>query len=410
MLSANIVVAVVAALLSPLLTRLYLPEEFAAFAVFMTIAGILATIATGRLEYAVLLPKKQSKADVLISIALKIALIVSLISMPVLYVLRNILSDFFEIDNLEKWIWMVSPTVFLMAVFQVFTAYFNRNKHYTTLASGQIISGLSNPLSKIGLALSKVVDFGLMAGFLLSNALGSLFFSYYYFSQKNSVSDSESYDFKSLIKEYKQFPLYNLPHALSNFVSGNLPFLMLIPAFGDYTIGLYSVAIAIVFKPISLLGNAVYQVFSQKTVENHHSNIPLLKDTLQLLQKMILIGILPLIALILWSPEIFSIIWGPDYYKAGEYLRLILPWLSMVYLTSPLSFIPNLFRQQATAFAIDLLYLALRLLALWIGIKHNSFELAIALYSAIGFVVLGAYLLWCLQILKRAETGKLKIE
>jgi O-antigen/teichoic acid export membrane protein len=410
LLSANILVALVAALLSPWLTRLYTPEEFTAFAVFMTIAGILSTIATGRFEYAILLPKEENKAIQLVNLSFILALIVSFVSFFVLFLSKNYLSSFFEIETLPSWILWVPICVFLMAIFQILTAHANRKKRYTELASGQSILGLSNPLAKIGFALTKVVNHGLIIGFVVSNVLGAMFLSVFYLKNKPKISDKETLSNKNLAIQYKDFPLYNMPHALSNFVSGNLPFLMLIPAFGEYTLGLYSVAVSIVFKPISLLGNAVYQVFSQKTVENHHQKQPLLAETKNLLNKMILIGIVPFVIMLLFSPQIFAFIWGANYFEAGKYLRLILPWLFMVYLTSPISFIPNLFKQQGTAFAIDLLYLALRLLAIWIGVTLNSFEWAIGLFSGVGFVVLATYLLWCLNILKRAESGKLKIE
>lgn len=410
LLSANVIVAIVAALLSPWLTRLYSPEEFAAFAVFMTITGILSTIATGRFEYAILLPKSDFKAIKLVNLSFWLAISVSLTSVVVLFFSKNYLSAFFEIESLIKWVLWVPISVFLMALFQIFTAFFNRKKDYTQLAIGQTILGLSNPIVKIGIALSKLINFGLIVGSVVSSTLGSMFLGFLYLKNKPKNLPENSFSNSQLVNEYKEFPLYNMPHALSNFVSGNLPFLMLIPAFGEFTLGLYSVAVTIVFKPISLLGNAVYQVFSQKTVENHHQNAPLLVDTKSLITKMALLGILPFLILLFFSPQIFSFIWGSDYYEAGNYLRLILPWLFMVYLTSPISFIPNLFKQQSTAFAVDLLYLVLRLLAIWIGIKINSFEWAIGLFSGVGFVVLSTYLLWCLNILKRVETGKLKIE
>ena len=45
--------------ISPILTRIYTPEEFGVFALYMAIASILTVLVTGRYEMAILLPKKD---------------------------------------------------------------------------------------------------------------------------------------------------------------------------------------------------------------------------------------------------------------------------------------------------------------------------------------------------------------
>ena len=48
--------------ISPILTRIYTPDDFGIFALYMSIASIIAVIATGRYELAMMLPKKDSDA------------------------------------------------------------------------------------------------------------------------------------------------------------------------------------------------------------------------------------------------------------------------------------------------------------------------------------------------------------
>jgi lipopolysaccharide exporter len=409
LLSVNIGVAIVAALLSPILTRIYTPEEFGAAAVFMTITGILITIATGRYEFAILLPKNDEKALQLLKLSFLTTSITTLFSAVIFYFFKDYLSEYFNIADLSQWIWICSPTVFLMAGFQIFSAYFNRTKHYTTLATSQGINGLSNPLVKIALGFQNFIKFGLVSGYALAVLTGFIF-SLLRFLKLKKPEDNNPSSIREVAGEYKQFPLFNMPHALSNFVSGNLPFIMLVPAFGDFTLGLYSVAITVVFKPVSLLGNTIYQVFSQKTVEDHHLSKAVYSETKKLLLKMIALGIVPFAAAMLFAPKFFGWYFGTDYMLAGEYLQYILPWLFMVYITSPISFIPNLFKQQAKAFAIDLIYLILRFAVLALGIYFDNFELALLLYSGVGVVVLLFYQSWCLHLLKKSEQGLLKIE
>ncbi len=48
--------------ISPILTRIYTPEDFGVFALYMSVASLLSTLATGRYELAIMLPKKDEDA------------------------------------------------------------------------------------------------------------------------------------------------------------------------------------------------------------------------------------------------------------------------------------------------------------------------------------------------------------
>ena len=48
--------------ISPILTRLYTPEDFGVVGLFGAISGIFGAIATGKYELAIMLPKKDEDA------------------------------------------------------------------------------------------------------------------------------------------------------------------------------------------------------------------------------------------------------------------------------------------------------------------------------------------------------------
>ncbi|WP_310441139.1 hypothetical protein [Sulfurimonas sp.] len=50
--------------ISPILTRIYTPEDFLVFALYMAIASILSVIATGRYEMAIMLPKYDKNGNI----------------------------------------------------------------------------------------------------------------------------------------------------------------------------------------------------------------------------------------------------------------------------------------------------------------------------------------------------------
>ena len=61
----------------PILTRMYSPEEFGIFAIYMAVAGILGVVATGRYELSIVLPDNDKEASGIFGVSLMITLIVS---------------------------------------------------------------------------------------------------------------------------------------------------------------------------------------------------------------------------------------------------------------------------------------------------------------------------------------------
>ena len=62
LLSVNLLIQIIAFLLSIIIARLYSQDDFGLLAKFMSIAGIFILFATARLEFALILPKKQEEA------------------------------------------------------------------------------------------------------------------------------------------------------------------------------------------------------------------------------------------------------------------------------------------------------------------------------------------------------------
>ena len=48
--------------ISPILTRIYTAEDFGVFALYMSVASLLAVVATSSYEHAIILPKKDEDA------------------------------------------------------------------------------------------------------------------------------------------------------------------------------------------------------------------------------------------------------------------------------------------------------------------------------------------------------------
>ena len=101
-----------------------------------------------------------------------------------------------------------------------------------------------------------------------------------------------------------------------------------------------------------------------------------------------------------FAPEVFSFIFGADWQEAGRYAQILLPWIFMVSLVMPLSFIPDLYRKQRVAMIIDGIKLVARLGGLIVGVILNNVYIGLALYSGLSTLVIGYSLIWYLRLVR----------
>ena len=66
--------------ISPILTRIYTPEDFGLYAVYIAIITILGTIVSGRYELAIMLPKKDEDAINIFALGLVITICLTVIT------------------------------------------------------------------------------------------------------------------------------------------------------------------------------------------------------------------------------------------------------------------------------------------------------------------------------------------
>ena len=75
--------------ISPILTRIYNPEDFGIYAIFLAIITILGSIISGRYELAIMLPKSDEDAINIFALGLIITFILTLLSIMILFIFQS---------------------------------------------------------------------------------------------------------------------------------------------------------------------------------------------------------------------------------------------------------------------------------------------------------------------------------
>jgi len=162
----------------------------------------------------------------------------------------------------------------------------------------------------------------------------------------------------------------------------------------------------ILYRPVSLVASAFYQVMFQRFVEQGHRSVAILPEVLLFIKRSIQLLLIPFILMGIFAPEIFGFIFGEKWIEAGRYVQIILPWIFMVSLVMPLSFIPDLYKKQRVAMIIDGIKLVARVAGLGGGVIMENVYIGLGLYSGVSTLLIAYSLYWYVRLVKKNPPGK----
>ncbi len=381
--------------ISPILTRIYTPEDFGVLAFFISIVSIMAVISTGKYEMSLILPKKDTFAYQLLILSGIIVLVSS-----VIYLFSVVITNtFYSIDAIY---YLLPVTVLFIGLNNTFDKYNNRIKNYKLMSYQRLIKTTIESIVSIAFMvlfhLKTGLIWGFVLGFLVSN-LTMLYINVKSFQRKAfRISKSKM---KLLAKRYINFPKYNMPHALLNTVSENTP-IFLIPIFyGNATLGLYAFGLKIVQAPLGLLSTAIFNVLGQKMAEEYTRGNEILSIYKTMLKKLSLVSI-AMIPFFIFADDIFAFVFGSEWRESGHFIQIMSVIVLGSFILSPLSSIPHIFNQQKKAFILEIIATLARILPFVIGsyILKLDIKIVLALYVFLYVLVLLYSLFWNYSLVK----------
>ena len=404
MLSSNAIAQVIGFLAYPVITRLYSPENFGIFNIFLSIAGLLILLTTGRYELAIVLPKSEKKASALFQLSLLLTGCVALFFGIIVSLFGKNIVSLFHQEQLAPLLPYLPFYLLLWGTWKTLNYYFMRQKRYYNLSVYNITQSVVGAGMKCLFGFKSFLSFGLMWGQLLGQFFA---ISVSVISGRKSFKHLKHWNKKEIIdvaKEYSNFPKFQLPQVLLNALADYLPILLLSFYFEPGKIGLFSLALTIGFASMLLAGSA-YQMLFRKMSERVQNKEKIMTNCL-LFCKMCLVFILPFFILIMFMPDsFFTLLFGIKWTGVGFYIKCILPWFFLEIINGSLLFIPNLFFRQKTTMIIEMIYMTIRIISLLTGIYFHNFELAIVLFSGASVLMIAVKLIWYFRLIKKYESS-----
>ena len=395
-LSQGILIAVM-----PLLSRLFSPAELGVYTVATSLVGLFATTIALHFELAIPLARRDSEIPYIVSLAL-----LAVGSQTMIFCAFMALSDvdlwrtLTGLPESTKGLWIPALLALtgLTTVLSMVSIRFGR--HYTN-AAARLSQSTVQSLAQLGSGALGYSWHGLIIGQILGLvANASLFLR----SSMSVFRRARGKRVMVFAKKYKAFPLHSVPSSLVNALSNHLPVLVIARFFGLEAAGLYGVCLRAVLGPSRILSHSFSQVFLGEASDGRRGE-ELAQITMRNLRALLSLTFAIFLPFSFVAAEAFALVFGEDWRKAGEYCLLIMPWIILGFVSTPLSMLVTITGQQKTELKLQMVYFAVVCAALALGVGQRDILLALGGLGVFGGLYLLAKLFWLAGLAEVSALG-----
>jgi len=373
----------------PFITRLYPPELYGGFIIFLAWGGFLLPVVCARFEVAIALPSSLRAASAVAWGSLGIALGVSALCALAVAVAWAMYPPA-RVAALA----LLPLYVLLGGVVQVLGNWAARVHAYRRLSLSRIVQAAATALLSLAWvplwgaqALGLVV--ATLAGQLI--ALGVLAQG---LSQTGFRRRAAPRQVWRLMRHFRRLTLFNVPHVLSDAAQGSGLPLLIAHFFGAPAAAYYAFSARLLKAPLGLVSGAVSQVYYPRAASHRHDDERLRRDALRILA-VSTTGVMLVWPLLLLVPDAaYAWAFGAAWAEVGQYLRALSPWILSAFVAAPLSVLYLVKERFGLDFSLGLAGTLLAF-ALLVGAWWASGEVILTLWVlALGMTAYNALSTW----------------
>lgn len=393
----NAMVTLSQLLLTPIVARIYGPDAYGIYGLFMAISLNLGTVAEMGYLPAFMLPGERERFHDLVRLSLLLLGVLVALLVPVLLVRESVFDLFPAWYRLGDWFYLLPLGVMVAVLPTLQVQWLFREKAFKPATT---IGGTSNVALRLfnisfgwtqrgalhGLIVGELVVRSVQA-WLLGRALRphgwSVVWRQWHLRRIASVA-----------REYIRYPLYIFPERWMGMAGAQVPIFMLV-AWPD-AVGRYAFAMGLMQLPLRQFGYSLSTVFQQKAAEVQRDRPDELPGiTLELYRRLLLIGA-PLFAIAtFFGDAVFATMLGETWRLSGAYAAVLGPMFLLRMLTEPIGSLAYVKRQEQLPLWFQSMLLVARVgVVVWarpLGVAAAM--LAYALVSTAGYLVYAALLL-----------------
>ncbi|WP_316346903.1 oligosaccharide flippase family protein [Desulfuromonas acetoxidans] len=388
---------------SPILTRIYKPEDFGVFALFSSMSLIFGTIANARYELAIMLPENDEDAFNIAAIGVLISFVLSVLLLLVVFLFNRDIAEILGNEEIGFWLYFLPLSVFFMGLFNVLNYLNSRFGKYKNIARARVHKSLVLSVVQFSIGFFKGGALGLVVGQVLSSAFANLKLLKGAVCEMDNRPVISQKKMKFLAKRYVDFPKFTMWASLANTLSQHFNSILIPAYFSISSLGYYSLVHRVLALPSSLVGGAVGQVYYQRITNKRHKP----KDAIEVfdstVKKLFSIAV-PTFGLLFFIVEdLFAFVFGEEWRMAGTYAMVLIPLFAVRFVFSPVSVTCSAFEKQRISLYLQFILFFISLSSIVVSgyLEFSFFDFLLSFSFAVC-----SYYLFFLYIVRLIAKGR----
>ncbi|MBC1317050.1 oligosaccharide flippase family protein [Listeria booriae] len=401
LLKGNALAQCLVFLAAPFLSRIYGPEVFGTYTVYLSIISIFSNSMALSLERAIPIAKTKRTATLLVKLCMIIAFTLSTL-MLLFYFLTGISA--FSLLNVRvapHIILLLSLGIFFGSAIQTFTFWQMREQRFTIISHAKLTQSATT--SGFQLAMP---SFGLIVGDVFGRFGSAVIQGISFWKTRMKVGFTKR-NIRFLVRKYYRYPLFSSGSVFINALTLQAPLLLITYYFGNEVAGFFGMGQRVIGMPIVLLTSVLGQVFYSVAAKVMHTEAPRVFSLFKnVIRKAVIYGLPIFAVLAIFAPSLFALAFGETWRVSGEYVQRLLPVFYLQLITVPVSQTLYLLGRQKTQLLWDSSRLVC-IVMLFFMAHTGQWDILTVLtgYAAVGSIFYGIFLFLSYQALRKFVFG-----
>lgn len=385
----------------PLLTRLYSPEEFGALGVFVALLGMISVMANFRYEVAIPLPETDQAAANLMALALACGALTTLAVTLATVFLHQQIAEMTKSPVLARYVWLLPIAVAVTSAYAVLQSWATRKRAFTRVALTRVEQAVGGVSTQLLMGWCSAGALGLIVGQIVANGVGLLGLGRRALAEDRTLllRGLSLAQMTAVAGEYDRFPKYSTAEAFANMAAVQLPIIIIGSLATSAEVGYLMLGIRLMQVPVGMIGSSVSQVYFSRAVEEHRVH-NLAGITARSVASLAKVGVGPLVFAGIVAPAAFSVVFGPEWKRAGELVAWMTPWFVFQFLSSPVSMALHVTLNQPIALGLQVSGFVLRILAVILAGHFLGYTRLSESYAISGLLFYFVYLIVIFRVSK----------
>ncbi len=325
LMTGTMIAQVLPIAVSPILTRVYSPQEFGVMAFYMAVSGVISIVATARYELAIVLPKSEECAINVVALSMVITAGMSLFVLLFFLSFSSYIVRFFGKPEISHLLYFLPFSILFNGVYQSLNYWANRKKQYRRMATSRVIQSIGGAGMQLTIGLSGGLgSSGLIIGSLTGQILATLLLARLTFREDRSLLNLiTSSKVKEMALQYINHPKYLIiTHGISA-VYEQIPVLFISKFFSLADAGHFTLAFRMVNMPSALIANSVGDVFRQRATEDFHKYGRFDEVFKKTVTKIAFLGLPFFFIFFFFAEDIITLVFSEKWKFAGQYAKIL---------------------------------------------------------------------------------------